>query len=277
LGLDEVWGSRSIYDPLADFFKHQLERNRLIDVPPIKLCPTWRNNRVGEERIAKRLDCFLFSKSLLSGQLHFQQWVGSGGHSDHYPILLELARGMRKPATPFKCNSKWFKEESFIEMVKELWIPFDSSLGEPTSVHFLSNIKKVKQVAITWAHQKRAREEHELKEIEEALDVIYVTIDGGLSSQESKYNLIRLEKTKRKILEDKEAAWRLKSRVIWMEKGNENTKFFQAYSKGRKLTNTIWSMKNSQGREVSTFEELAKLGENHFSSLFKSNNISTMA
>jgi hypothetical protein len=32
-----------------------------------------------------------------------------------------------------------------------------------------------------------------------------------------------------------------------MEKGDENTKFFQAYSKGRKLTNMIWSMKNNQG------------------------------
>jgi hypothetical protein len=66
---------------------------------------------------------------------------------------------MRKPSSPFKCNSEWFKEESFIEMVKEHWIPFDPSSGEPMTVHFSSNLKKVKQVAITWAHKKRAREE----------------------------------------------------------------------------------------------------------------------
>jgi hypothetical protein len=61
-----------------------------------------------------------------------------------------------------------------------------------------------------------------------------------------------------------------------MEKGDKNTKFFQAYAKGRKLSNTIWSMKNSQAQEVFTFEELARLGKIHFSSLFKADNWSSM-
>jgi hypothetical protein len=61
----------------------------------------------------------------------------------------------------------------------------------------------------------------------------------------------------------------LKSRAIWLEKGDENTKFFQAYAKGRKAENTIWSLKDQEGRPCTTFEGLANLGKNHFQTLFK--------
>jgi hypothetical protein len=47
--------------------------------------------------------------------------VGVGGEYDHYPIFLEVAKGRRKPACPFKFNLEWLKEESFIDMVKEQW------------------------------------------------------------------------------------------------------------------------------------------------------------
>jgi len=69
---------------------------------------------------------------------------------------------------------------------------------------------------------------------------------------------------------------RLKSCAIWMEKVDENTKYFQAYEKGRKLPNTIWSLKNSLGNKVSTFEGLDRMGNMHFSSLLKVDNHSSM-
>jgi hypothetical protein len=86
-----------------------------------------------------------------------------------------------------------------------------------------------------------------------------------------------LGKKKRKLLEDKEVVWRLKIHVIWMEKGDENKKFFQAYVKGRKIYNTIWNLKNIQGNEVPTFEGLARMGMMHFSSLFKVDSHFSMA
>jgi hypothetical protein len=140
--------------------------------------------------------------------------VESGGDSDHHPIFLELARGTRKPVNPFKFNSEWLKEEIFMALVKEHWIPFDPSSRELVSAHFSSNLKMVKQATITWEHKKIAREEKELKEIEDALKTIFTSTDGGLSSPETKDNLLQLEKKKRKILEDKEATRRLKSREI---------------------------------------------------------------
>jgi len=47
--------------------------------------------------------------------------------------------------------------------------------------------------------------------------------------------------------------------VIWPEKGDENTKFFQVYSKSRKMVNIIWSLIDAEGRKVSSFEGMARL------------------
>ena len=54
-----------------------------------------------------------------------------------------------------------------------------------------------------------------------------------------------------------------------MECGDDNTKFFQAFAKGRKQQNTIWELKNENDEIVNTFEELAEIGKNYFENIFK--------
>jgi len=54
--------------------------------------------------------------------------------------------------------------------------------------------------------------------------------------------------------------------------GDENTKQIQACAKGRKDSNTIWSLRETNGREVYYFEGLASLGRNHFQELFREDN-----
>ena len=59
LGHNEVWGPRARADSLTDFFVQKLVEKGLLDIEPVKLRPTWRNNRSGDARVAKRLDRFL--------------------------------------------------------------------------------------------------------------------------------------------------------------------------------------------------------------------------
>jgi hypothetical protein len=99
--------------------------------------------------------------------------------------------------------------------------------------------------------------------------VIYQDTESGFSSEASRENLRSLEARRRKIMADQEATWRLKSRAIWLENGDENTKFFHAFAKGRKVANTIWSLKDQEDRSVTSFEGLANMGKRHFQSLFK--------
>ena len=61
----------------------------------------------------------------------------------------------------------------------------------------------------------------------------------------------------------------LKSRAIWLEIGDENTKFFQAYAKGRKMQNTIWGLRNLTNELVMSIEYMSRMGKEHFQDLFK--------
>jgi hypothetical protein len=70
-------------------------------------------------------------------------------------------------------------------------------------------------------------------------------------------------------LADQEATWRLKSREIWLENGDENTKLFHAFAKGRKAANTIWSLKDQEDRPITSFEGIKTMGKRHFQTLFK--------
>jgi hypothetical protein len=137
------------------FFLTSNEKEEIVRHPPINIGSTWRNKRVGDHRVEKRINCFLVIEKMMEVCTQIRQWVGYGGEYYHSPIFLEIAIGIRKPAIPFKFNSKWLKEESFLSLVKEHQLPFDANSGVPTGVQFVTNLKRVKQATRDWSHAKR--------------------------------------------------------------------------------------------------------------------------
>lgn len=69
--------------------------------------------------------------------------------------------------------------------------------------------------------------------------------------------LIELENQKANILRLREESQRLRSRSIWLKFGDENSKFFQNYAKGRKVTNTIWNLPLPEGGLADSFNKLS--------------------
>ena len=59
--------------------------------------------------------------------------------------------------------------------------------------------------------------------MEEKIADIYVRYFKGNFEDEVKNRLKILEQAKMKLLEDKEAQWRLKSRALWLANGDEHT------------------------------------------------------
>ena len=49
-----------------------------------------------------------------------------------------------------------------------------------------------------------------------------------------------------------------------MECGDDNTKYFQAFAKGRKQQNTIWELKNENNETTNNFEDLVDTGKKYF-------------
>jgi hypothetical protein len=77
----------------------------LVDVEPVKLVSTWRNNRVGGDVVSKRHDIFLVSKLILVNEEWVRLGVEFGGDSYHLPNLFQIDKEARKRSTPFKFNS----------------------------------------------------------------------------------------------------------------------------------------------------------------------------
>lgn len=94
--------------------------------------------------MAKRLDRFLVTDPLLETANWIRQWVGNFGDSDHNLILLQIAKGGEKPPSPFKFNKDWLKQSDFVELIIELWVPFDPGTRILAPIQFVTNIHRAK-------------------------------------------------------------------------------------------------------------------------------------
>jgi hypothetical protein len=106
-----------------------LERVALVDLKPVKLTPMWRNRRMGEARITKRLDLFLVSEDVLDEVIQIIHFVSTGGESNYNLVILEVTPTHGKPPNPFKMNLEWMKDGEFVNTIKDSWKPFDDSLN----------------------------------------------------------------------------------------------------------------------------------------------------
>lgn len=109
-------------DSITGYMTNLLEQHNLVDVPMNKPLPTWKNRRVGEAALARRLDQFLMKVPLMQQFHHYKQRVGSGGISNHSPIYLEVFGPHPKPKAPFKLNHVWLQDPEYINMVSEFWV-----------------------------------------------------------------------------------------------------------------------------------------------------------
>jgi hypothetical protein len=89
----------------------------LIDVEPSKLIPTWRNFRVGDAAIEKRLDHFIVSEHFFNGPLRLKSWVAAGGILDQSPIVFQSSSDELSPPSPFKFNPSWLLGEDIRTLI----------------------------------------------------------------------------------------------------------------------------------------------------------------
>lgn len=80
--------------------------------------------------------------------------------------------------------------------------------------------------------------------------------------------MARLDAGKDMILKHEEESWRLKSRATWLSQGDNNTKFFHNYANQRRITNSIWKIKDAGGELDSDKKYLEKDAVQHFKEVY---------
>jgi hypothetical protein len=82
-------------------------------------------------------------------------------------------------------------------------------------------------------------------------------------------NLSNLEQERNKYLKAKEELWRQRSRAIWIQSGDQNTKFFHQFSSHRRNQKHIWEILDDTGTLHTGQEELKEEAVKYFKNFFK--------
>ena len=107
------------------FFSQMFEQKGLVDLAPLKIMPTWRNKRSGEQAVSKRLDRFLVLEHLIGSNLILKASIETGGNSYHCPIILTIHIHEEKPPAPFKFKPQWLEEEEYCNIILEASVPLE--------------------------------------------------------------------------------------------------------------------------------------------------------
>lgn len=68
---------------------------------------------------------------------------------------------------------------------------------------------------------------------------------------------------------EKEKEWGLKSKALWLQARDENTKLFPGYANDRNNINFVWKINKGDGTLATNFKDMAFKGVKHISSLVK--------
>ncbi|XP_062104315.1 uncharacterized protein LOC133815494 [Humulus lupulus] len=234
---------------------------------------TWSNNQDGTSRIYSRIDHAFANEDwhdVFPNTIAHFAWESI---SNHCSCVVVATVSEKIGFKPFRYYNFWAEHPEFKELVTASW-------EKPLAVIGLKGI-----------YYKLMRLKHSLKRFNNA------TIgDVGKAYFEAKANFIDarqqaqahsrdiayqdMEKTAAEILSSKEKMYfsflRQRSKVKWLQQGDENTSYFHAYLKKRKVENRIATFVTDQGAVNDKFTEVVDHFLNHFHGYMGSRNTTTM-
>ncbi|XP_058759244.1 uncharacterized protein LOC131632513 [Vicia villosa] len=239
----------------------------LVDVPCTGGSNTWFR---GNGKAMSRLDRFLLSNKLIEEWNVTDQRVGKRDISDHSPIWLNSGKKNWGPK-PFRFNNAWFNHELFKPFIKEEWSKLivegngDFILYEKLKL-LKQRIRDWNRDVFGWIDLRVIQNVDNLNE----LDSLLVDHFGG-NIRDLVTNRSKVTKEIWNTLNMKESMIRLKSRQLWLEEGNKNTRFFHNSLKERYRRNIILAVEGENGIEEGV-EEIKGIVKTHFEDFFKEGN-----
>jgi len=259
LSLSKKRGGSTIRDQVWEW----VEDWDMIDINPSSGKYTWTNKRIGPRHITARLDRFLVQRSFLLHGLESRMDIIPCCVSDHRPIKLELLAHMDQGPIPFKFNSHWVKEQSFMPLIKETW-----KLPVKGSAFFVweEKLRRVKAALKTWV-KTLPNLVVERKIIQERLEMHHQVSENAEITKETLDKEANLQHMLLKASLAKEEYWRLKSHSLWFKTGDRNTSFFHKQAQARKCINSISEIKVESNTHID-IRSIKNVAFIHFKNLY---------
>jgi hypothetical protein len=159
--------------------------------------------------------------------------------SDHFPVMLEcgsVPRGRR----PFRFENTWLKADGFLERVRDWWGSYQFT-STPSFV-FANKLKALKGDLRKWnveefghVTMKKNMMMADLRELDVVEESRPLSVEEKCKKETTSVELDKL------ILME-EICWRQKSRALWLQEGDKNSKLFHRLANSHRNVNSIAKM-----------------------------------
>ncbi|XP_074270962.1 uncharacterized protein LOC141594874 [Silene latifolia] len=205
---------------------------------------TWNNKHEPASRVFSRLDRLLVNDEWLKDNPLAYAHFYPEGVFDHTLCVVQVQNDLEKPRMAFKYYNMWSQALEFKECVHQVWIQTIS--GTP----MFQVVKKLKALKGPLKQLNKANFDDVVNNKARAsmnLDFIQQKLrDDPLNPVLLNYEGEALDSFK--FLEKPCADFLLqKSKAIWVDKGDENTKYFHNIIKGEQSRNKVIRIENLKG------------------------------
>lgn len=138
--------------------------------------------------------------------------------------------------------------------------------GSPGSI-WESKLRNTKWAIKEWVKINYKEPERIKKEIKNTINNVQKEIEEQGLTQERKMLESKLYSHLCRVNIEEESKWRIKSRQLWLQEGDQNTTFFHKQTTVRRVSNTVSSILDTEGNLQTAQEAIRQVATNHYRDL----------
>ncbi|XP_026428549.1 uncharacterized protein LOC113324444 [Papaver somniferum] len=251
-------------------FRSWISDNGLVEADVIGKKYTWSNCRSGDQRIVSKHDravvndawCYKYRTGDARPCLGFVQIIP--------PLLGLLFKIQGRLEFLFRIQKMWLSHPGFMQLFEENW-NLDLN-GAPLFV-FTSKLKRLKEVLKIWNITIFGDVQFRLKQAELKIESENDILDYDPADEFKFLKVADAKKDVDDVRTELAIMLKMKSRVTWLEDGDQNTRFFHNSIRMRRSQNTISELKVSNDTTLFLQDEIKDFIVNHYQAKFNGGDV----